>query len=83
MGISRLGFKPGTAAAISAVVEIAARNPKMTVVLQWTGGRSGGHHSMEDEHLPLLQTYALVRSQPNVLLVMGGLVWGGSWWCRP
>ena len=45
VGIARLGFKPGTAGAIAQVVDIAHRNPKMTIVLQWTGGRSGGHHS--------------------------------------
>ncbi len=45
VGIARLGFKPGTAGAIANVVDIAHRNPRMTIVLQWTGGRSGGHHS--------------------------------------
>jgi len=72
VGISKLGFKPGTVGAIHAVVAVAAANPRMQIILQWTGGRSGGHHSMEDEHVPLLQTYALIRTCPNICLVMGG-----------
>lgn len=72
VGMNKLGFKPGTAAAIGQVVDIAQRNPKMNIILQWTGGRSGGHHSMESQHVPLLQTYALIRTQPNIVLVMGG-----------
>lgn len=71
-GITKLGFKPGTAGAISQVVDIAARNPRMAIILQWTGGRSGGHHSSEDQHIPLLATYALIRTQANIILVMGG-----------
>jgi enoyl reductase-like protein len=71
-GINKLGFKPGTVGAISSVVEIARANPKMHIILQWTGGRSGGHHSMEDQHVPLLASYALIRTQPNIILVLGG-----------
>ena len=71
-GINKLGFKPGTIAAITQVVDLASRNPKMNIILQWTGGRAGGHHSSEDQHVPLLQTYALIRTQPNIILVVGG-----------
>ena len=72
VGITKLGFKPGTVGAIAAVVDIATRNPRMHVILQWTGGRSGGHHSCEDQHFPLLQTYSLIRTAPNIVLVLGG-----------
>jgi len=72
VGISKLGFKPGTAGAIATVVDLAHRNPRMQFILQWTGGRSGGHHSMEDAHAPLLQTYSLIRTAPNIVLVFGG-----------
>lgn len=43
----------------------------MGIALQWTGGRGGGHHSFEDFHAPLLETYAAMRAVPNVVLVVG------------
>ena len=55
----------------NAVVEIARRHPTMVVVVQWTGGRAGGHHSFEDMHAPLLETYGAIRQQPNIVLVCG------------
>ncbi|KAG1390772.1 hypothetical protein G6F58_012895 [Rhizopus delemar] len=39
--------------------------------MQWTGGRAGGHHSFEDAHQPILETYAAIRRQPNIVLVAG------------
>lgn len=39
--------------------------------MQWTGGRAGGHHSFEDFHQPILETYASIRRQPNIVLVAG------------
>jgi fatty acid synthase subunit beta len=69
-GIRFVSFKPGSANAIRSVVALA-RTTTMPIVIQWTGGRGGGHHSCEDFHEPLLETYALIRSQPNVLLVVG------------
>jgi fatty acid synthase subunit alpha len=71
-GITKLGFKPGTVSAIQAVVAIAHANPRMKIILQWTGGRSGGHHSQEDAHFPLLSTYPLIRTASNIILVFGG-----------
>lgn len=56
---------------IRLVTEIAKANPTMSIVLQWTGGRAGGHHSAEDFHLPILETYGLIRQQPNIILVAG------------
>jgi fatty acid synthase subunit alpha, fungi type len=44
-GIQHLAFKPVDG--ICQVVNIDAGFP---IILQWTGGRAGGHHSFEDFH---------------------------------
>lgn len=41
------------------------------IVLQWTSGRGGGHHSFEDFNQPILDTYAEIRQCENVVLVAG------------
>ena len=71
LGLKHVSFKPGSIEAISLVLAIAAANPTFPVVLQWTGGRAGGHHSFEDFHSPLLQMYNRIRRQPNVILIAG------------
>ncbi|ORX74095.1 hypothetical protein DL89DRAFT_253981 [Linderina pennispora] len=71
VGIRHVAFKPGTAAAIRQVLQIARTNSDFPVILQWTGGRGGGHHSCEDFHEPILDTYAKIRAQNNVVLVLG------------
>ncbi|OWZ18416.1 Fatty acid synthase subunit alpha, partial [Phytophthora megakarya] len=71
VGIKVVCFKPGSVDGIHAVLEIAAAMPTMNVMLQWTGGRAGGHHSFEDFHQPMEETYAAIRRVPNVLLVVG------------
>jgi len=71
-GIMRVGFKPGSVEAIKQVVAIAQRNPQTTIIVQWTGGRAGGHHSFEDQHYPMLYAYGLLRDQDNIVLVAGG-----------
>uniref|UniRef100_K3WEQ6 Fatty acid synthase subunit alpha n=1 Tax=Globisporangium ultimum (strain ATCC 200006 / CBS 805.95 / DAOM BR144) TaxID=431595 RepID=K3WEQ6_GLOUD len=70
-GIKVIGFKPGSAEGIYSVIDIASANPSMNVMLQWTGGRAGGHHSFEDVHHPLVATYAAIRRVENILLVVG------------
>ncbi|KAI9138416.1 fatty acid synthase [Paraphysoderma sedebokerense] len=70
-GIRHVSFKPGSASAIRSVCNIAARHPDMPIILQWTGGRAGGHHSYEDFHAPLLETYGLIRRHSNIVLVGG------------
>ncbi|KAJ7060332.1 hypothetical protein C8F01DRAFT_1220130 [Mycena amicta] len=70
-GIRPVAFKPGSVEGIRQVVTIAASNPDFPVILQWTGGRAGGHHSYEDFHQPVLQTYRSIRRQPNISLVGG------------
>jgi enoyl reductase-like protein len=76
-GIKHVSFKPGSVDGIRQVVAIAAANPDYPIILQWTGGRAGGHHSCEDFHQPILQTYAAIRQQPNIALV-GGSGFGGA-----
>ncbi|TMW63542.1 hypothetical protein Poli38472_002483 [Pythium oligandrum] len=70
-GINLIGLKPVSVDGINAVLEIASAVPTMNVMLQWTGGRAGGHHSFEDFHQPLESVYAAIRRVPNVLLVVG------------
>ena len=67
-----ISFKPGTAAAIRAVIEVCVHFPEFQFVVQWTGGRSGGHHSFEDQFEPLLETYMAIRELDNLTLVVGG-----------
>ena len=77
LGIKHIGFKPGSVEAIQAVINIANANPQFPVMLQWTGGRGGGHHSYEDFHQPILQMYGRIRRCDNIVLVAGS-GFGGS-----
>lgn len=70
-GIRHVSFKPGSVDGILQVVTIAKHNPNCPIILQWTGGRAGGHHSYEDFHQPILDTYAAIRSCDNICLVAG------------
>ena len=70
-GMECVSFKPGSVASIKRVVEIARTFPNFKVVLQWSGGRAGGHHSFEDMHQPILKTYDIIRQQSNMILVAG------------
>jgi len=47
IGIRQIAFKPGSEKAVHHVIAIAKANPQFPVILQWTGGRGGGHHSCE------------------------------------
>lgn len=71
LGIKHISFKPGSVDAIQQVINIAKANPKFPIMLQWTGGRGGGHHSFEDFHQPVLQMYSRIRKQDNIVLVAG------------
>ncbi|KAL8812479.1 MAG: hypothetical protein Q9223_000999 [Gallowayella weberi] len=77
LGIKHISFKPGSVEAIQAVINIAKANPHFPVLLQWTGGRGGGHHSYEDFHQPILQMYGRIRRCENLVLVAGS-GFGGS-----
>ncbi|THH15787.1 hypothetical protein EW146_g4747 [Bondarzewia mesenterica] len=70
-GIRHVAFKPGSVDGIRQVVNIAAANPHFPILLQWTGGRAGGHHSCEDFHQPILSTYRAIRQQSNICLIAG------------
>ncbi|KAJ2149607.1 fatty acid synthase alpha subunit Lsd1, partial [Coemansia sp. RSA 637] len=70
-GIRHVSFKPSTAETIRHVVRVARASRGFPIVLQWTGGRGGGHHSFEDFHQPILETYATIRSCNNIALVAG------------
>ena len=71
LGIKHIAFKPGSLEAIQQVINIARANPTFPVILQWTGGRGGGHHSFEDFHQPILQMYGRIRRCSNIILVAG------------
>ncbi|KAJ5151776.1 hypothetical protein N7492_010071 [Penicillium capsulatum] len=71
LGIKHIAFKPGSVDAIQQVINIAKANPKFPIIMQWTGGRGGGHHSFEDFHQPVLQMYSRIRKQDNIVLVAG------------
>lgn len=71
LGIKHIGFKPGSVEAIQAVINIAKANPDFPVMMQWTGGRGGGHHSFEDFHQPILTMYSRLRRCPNIVLIAG------------
>ncbi|KAL8788551.1 MAG: hypothetical protein Q9213_001624 [Squamulea squamosa] len=77
LGLRHISLKPGSIEAIYNVIEIARSNPEFPVILQWTGGRGGGHHSFEDFHQPIIQTYSKIRDCPNIILV-GGSGFGGA-----
>ena len=77
LGIKHIAFKPGSMEAIQQVVNIAKANPNFPVLLQWTGGRGGGHHSFEDFHQPILQMYGRIRRCNNIVLIAGS-GFGGS-----
>ncbi|KAI9826698.1 MAG: beta subunit of fatty acid synthetase [Phylliscum demangeonii] len=71
LDLKHISFKPGSTDAIRQVLKIAQANPKFPIILQWTGGRGGGHHSYEDFHQPILQMYGAIRKCNNVILVAG------------
>lgn len=77
LGIKHIAFKPGSVEAIQQVINVAKANPHFPVILQWTGGRGGGHHSFEDFHQPVLQMYGRIRRCDNLILVAGS-GFGGS-----
>ncbi|KAF5382044.1 hypothetical protein D9615_004428 [Tricholomella constricta] len=70
-GIKHVAFKPGSVDGIRQVINIAASNPDFPIIMQWTGGRAGGHHSFEDFHQPILSTYSAIRRHANISLVGG------------
>lgn len=70
-GLRYLGLKPGSEDALLATVAIARAVAPFPVIVQWTGGRAGGHHSFEDAFAPLAAAYPAVRAVPSIVLVAG------------
>lgn len=66
-GTKHVAFKPGSVEGIRQVVAIAATNPDYPIIMQWTGGFAGGHHSYEDFHQPILATYASSLTSRSLL----------------
>lgn len=71
LGLTHLGLKPGSIESISQVISIAKAHPTFPIILQWTGGRGGGHHSFEDFHAPIMQMYSKIRRCSNISLIAG------------
>lgn len=71
VGIEHVSFKPGSVDGIRQVFNIAAANLDFPIIMQWTGGRVGGHHSREDFHQPILLTCTAIRQHANFILVGG------------
>ncbi|KAJ2630931.1 fatty acid synthase alpha subunit Lsd1 [Coemansia sp. RSA 1290] len=71
VGFRHIGLKPGSVSTIRLVIKIAQANPDFPIMMQWTGGRGGGHHSFEDFHQPILETYGAIRACKNIVLVAG------------
>jgi enoyl reductase-like protein/acyl dehydratase len=70
-GIEHMTLKPGSVEGIRQTCAIAASNPDFFFVINWTGGRAGGHHSYEDVFQPIIQTYSLIRKYSNISLLAG------------
>ena len=64
-------FKPGSVDGIRQVVNIAAANADLPIIMQRTGGRAGGYLSFEDFHQPILATYLIIRRHNDIALVAG------------
>ncbi|KFY15817.1 hypothetical protein V492_01746 [Pseudogymnoascus sp. VKM F-4246] len=71
LGLKHIAFKPSSVKTIKLVINIAKENPTFPIILQWTGGRAGGHHSFEDFHTPILEIYGQIRDCENIILVAG------------
>lgn len=71
-GFPYVAFKPGTVAQIRQVIAIAKAVAPTTILMQVEGGSAGGHHSWESLDDLLLTTYAQIREQSNLVLVVGG-----------
>ena len=71
LGLKHVSFKPGSTDAIKQVIRIARTHANFPIGLQWTGGRGGGHHSFEDFHTPILETYSEIRQCSNIVLIAG------------
>jgi len=72
LGATRNALKPGTKAQVEQVVAIAKAAPHHTLFVHLEGGKAGGHHSWEDLDALLVDSYHLIRAEPNLVLCVGG-----------
>eukprot|EP00915_Cephaloidophora_sp_WS-2016_P001664 GHVH01002295.1.p1 GENE.GHVH01002295.1~~GHVH01002295.1.p1 ORF type:complete len:4163 (+),score=693.88 GHVH01002295.1:342-12830(+) len=77
-GFRYICFKPGNAAAMADVVEVASKEKDFPIVVQWTGGQGGGHHSFEDQTAILEKYLPRLRQFHNVYIFIGGGVGCGE-----
>ncbi|KAJ2559619.1 fatty acid synthase alpha subunit Lsd1 [Coemansia sp. RSA 1933] len=69
-GIRYVALQVTTETEIDHALAIAQLCANFPIVVQWTGGRCGGVHSMEEFHIPLIITgYKKLRAQSNIVLV--------------
>ncbi|PJM74581.1 type I polyketide synthase [Bifidobacterium simiarum] len=71
-GFPYVCFKPGTVDQIRQVVRITKAVAPVKIIIEVEGGAAGGHHSWESLDDLLISTYAEVREQTNLVLVVGG-----------
>ena len=71
-GFPYVVFKPGTVSQIRQVLQIAKQTAGTTIIMEVEGGSAGGHHSWESLDDLLVNTYAEIRNQENVILTVGG-----------
>src|SRR5690606_23566074 len=66
-----IALKPGNTGAIDQVAQYAKDNPDRQIVAWVEMGAAGGHHSWES--MDLLRTnYRKLRSQNNIIVLVGG-----------
>ena len=53
--------KADTEEDVQGTTNTCAKSPDFKFIIQWTGVRSGGHHSFEDQREPLFEKYMLIR----------------------
>ncbi|KAJ2078565.1 fatty acid synthase alpha subunit Lsd1 [Coemansia sp. RSA 988] len=68
-GLKYVSFTATTADEIRRALAVAERSAPALVILQWTGGRGQGQHSLDEFHMVLVAMYSEVRRHLNVLLL--------------
>ncbi|PIA14803.1 hypothetical protein COEREDRAFT_45909 [Coemansia reversa NRRL 1564] len=68
-GLQYVGFTASTTDEVHRVLAIAEQSAPALIMLQWTGGRGQGRHSLDEFHMVLAATYSDVRRHSNVLLL--------------
>ncbi|KAJ2804558.1 beta subunit of fatty acid synthetase, partial [Coemansia guatemalensis] len=68
-GLQYVGFTATTADEMRRALAVAEQSKPALVMLQWTGGRGQGRHSLDEFHMVLTEMYSEVRRHSNVLLL--------------